>query len=95
MDSPVHNRKIQHWITNIHHYNCLPHRPPVSNDDNECGDPDIADKMFVVSMINSSNINPKTFAQYDHQITNIQCTKEELNFPSYYSVAELTRIKKY
>ena len=47
----------------------LPHRPSDSNGDNELSCPDITDKMFEVSMINSSNINPKTFAQYDHQIT--------------------------
>ena len=37
-------------------------------------------------MINSSNINPKAFAQYDHQITDNQCNKEELN-PSCYDLA--------
>ena len=35
---------------------------------NELSGPDITDKTFEVSMINSSNINPKAFAQYDHQI---------------------------
>ena len=44
------------------------HRPSHSNDDNELSCPDIIDKTFEVSMINSSNINPKAFAQYDHQI---------------------------
>ena len=39
---------------------CLPHRPSGSNDDNELSGPDITDKMFEVSMINSNNINPKT-----------------------------------
>ena len=34
-------------------------------------------------MINSSNINTKTFTQYDPQITYNQCTKEELNLPGY------------
>ena len=34
----------------------LPHRPSDSNDDNELS---ISDKTFEVSMINSSNINPK------------------------------------
>ena len=44
-------------------------------------------------MINSSNINPKTSFQYDHQITDNQCTKEELNLPAYDLVAEQTRDK--
>ena len=34
-------------------------------------------------MINSSNINLKVFAQYDHQITDNQCTKEELSLSGY------------
>ena len=90
MDSPAQNKKIQHWTTNIHGYNCkieyiggkknvcaeillyLPHRQSDSNDDNELSDPDIIDNTFEVSMINSSNIKPKTFAQYDHQITDNQ-----------------------
>ena len=38
---------------------CSPHRPSDSNDDNECSGCDITDKTFEVSMINSSNINPK------------------------------------
>ena len=42
----------------------LPHRPPDSKDGNELSGPDITDKMFEVSMINSSNINAKT--NYDH-----------------------------
>ena len=41
--------------------------------------------MFEVSMINSSTINPKTSVHYDHQITNNQCSKEELNLPNYLS----------
>ena len=49
---------------------CLPHRPSDSNDDNECSGHDITDKMFEVSIINSSNINHKTLTQYDHQIIN-------------------------
>ena len=59
----------------------LPHRSANSNDDNELNGPDKTDKTFKVSIINSSNINPMTFAQYDHQITDNQCTKEELNLP--------------
>ena len=45
----------------------MPHRPPDSNDDNELNGADITDKTFKVTMINSSNIKPKTFTQYDHQ----------------------------
>ena len=40
----------------------LAHRPSDSNDDNDPSSPDIIDKMFEVSMINSSNINPKNLA---------------------------------
>ena len=50
--------------------------------------------MFEVSMINSSNIDPKTFAQCHHQITDNQFTKEELNLPGYDLVTE-QRIKNY
>ena len=55
----------------------LPHRPSDSNDDNELSGFDITDKRFEVSMINSCNINPKTFAQYEHHITDNQCTGVE------------------
>ena len=83
IDSPVQNKMIQHWTTNIHGYNCkigyiegkknvsadmlscFPHRPSDSNSDKELSGPDITDKMFEVSMISNSNINPKAFAQYD------------------------------
>ena len=34
-------------------------------------------------MINSRNINPKTCAEYDWEILDNQCTKEELNLPGY------------
>ena len=113
MDSPVQNKKIQHWTTNIHGCNCkieytegkkivctdmlshLPHRPSNSNDDNELSGPDITNKTFEVSMINSSNINPKAFAQYDHQIPDNQCTEEELNQSGYDLVTEKQRIKNY
>ena len=47
----------------------LAHRPSDGNDENEPIGPDITDKTFEVSVINSSNINPKTFAQYGQQIT--------------------------
>ena len=99
MHSPVQNKKIQHWTTDICGYkckieyieckknvcadlqSCLPHRPSDSNGDNEPSGPNITDKIFKVSMINSCNINPKTFTQYDHQMTDSQCTKEDLNLP--------------
>ena len=42
-------------------FSCLPQRPSDSNDDNELSSPDIKYKMFEVSMINTSNINPETF----------------------------------
>ena len=58
-------------------------------------DLDITDKTFQVIIINRSNINPKTFAQYGHQITDNQCTKEELDLPGYDLVAEMQMIKKY
>ena len=41
----------------------LQYRPSDSNDGNKLSDPDIKDKIFEFSLINSSNINPKTFAQ--------------------------------
>ena len=37
---------------------CLPHRPSDSNANNEYSGPNITDKTFDVSMINSSKINP-------------------------------------
>ena len=40
------------------------------------------------------NIDPKTFVQYDHQITDNQCTKEELNLPGYDLVAEQAKDKE-
>ena len=45
-------------------------------------------------MTKSNNINPKTFAQYGHHITDNQCTKEELNLPDYDLVAEQTEGKE-
>ena len=44
---------------------CLPHRPSHNNDDSELSGPCITDKTFEVSIINSSNINIKTIAQYN------------------------------
>ena len=72
----------------------LPHRPLGSSDYNEISGPGIIDKTFEVSMINSSNIYRKTFAQYDHQITDNQCTKEDLNLPGYDLVAEQRKYKE-
>ena len=73
---------------------CLPHRPSDSNDDNGHNDPDITDETFEVSIINSNNINPKTFAQYDQQVTDNQCTKVELKQSGYDLVAEKTKDKE-
>ena len=50
--------------------------------------------MFEVSVIKSSNINPKTFAQYDHQITDNLCVKEVLNLPGDDFVTEKTKDKE-
>ena len=55
---------------------CLPITTSDSNDDNELIGSDITDKTFEVSMNYSSNINPKTFAQSVHHITDNQCTKD-------------------
>ena len=67
-------------------------RPSDSNNDNEFIGPDITHKTFEVSVVNSSNINSKTSAQYDHEITDSQCTKEELI--GYDLVAEQTKDKE-
>ena len=72
----------------------LPNRPGDSNGDSELSGPDIRDKMFDVSMNNSSNINPKTFAQCDHQIIDNQCTKEEFNLSGYDLVREQIKDKE-
>ena len=72
----------------------MPHRPSDTNDDNEFSGPDITNKTFEVSMINSSNIYPKTFAQYDHPLKENQWTKEELTLPGYNLVAEQTMDKE-
>ena len=112
MDSPVQNKKIQDWTTNICSYNCkieytegkknvcavmlssLPYRPSDRYDDDELGGPDITNITFEVSKINSSDIYPKTFVQYGYQITDNQCTKEELNLPGYDLVAGQTKDKE-
>ena len=72
----------------------LLHRPSYSNDENLLSGPDITDKMFEVSMLNSSNIFSKTVAQYDHLITDNQCTKEELDLSGYDLVTEKTKDKE-
>ena len=72
----------------------LPHRPRDSNDDNELSSPNMTDETFRVGMINSSNINPKAFAQYEHQKTYNQCTQEEMNLPGYDLVTEKTKDKE-
>ena len=68
---------------------CLPYRPSDYNDDNELSGPDMTDKLFEINMINNSSINPTIFAQHDHQITENQCTKEELNLPLKLSVVNV------
>ena len=65
-----------------------------SNDDNERSGPDITDKIFEVSIINISTVNPKTFAQYAHQLPDNWCTKEELNLPGYKLVTEQIKDKE-
>ena len=42
-------------------------------------------------MINSSDIIPKTFVQFDHLMTDNQFTKEEFNLPGYDFVTEQTK----
>ena len=44
--------------------------------------------MFDISMTNNINISSKIFYQHNHQITDNQCTKEELNLLGYDLVAE-------
>ena len=46
-------------------------------------------------MINISNINAETFAQYDNQIGDNQCTKEELNLFAYDLVATKNNYYNY
>ena len=57
----------------------LPHFPlrlSDSNDSNELSDPNITDKIFEVSMVNSGKINSMTSAQHNLQITDNQCIKK-------------------
>ena len=95
LDSPIQNKKIQHWTANLRGYNCsieytegkknicadmlscLPY--PTDGFDNSADSfPDITYRTFEVNLINSSDINPKWYAHYDHQYENKQCNKEEL-----------------
>ena len=112
LDSPIQNKKIHHWMTNLRGYNCsikyievkknvcvdmlscLPH--PTDSFDN-IGDsiPDITDRILEVNLINSGDINPKRFAQYDHQYENKQCNKEELEIPGFDLVIEQSKDKEY
>ena len=45
-------------------------------------------------MLAANNINPKTFAQYDHQITDNQYSKEKLSLHSYDLVAVQNKEQK-
>ena len=73
---------------------CLPYTTSDSNDYNDLSGPDITDKTFEVSLIKSSNILPRTLAQYDHLITYSQCIKEEVDLTGYDLVAEKTQNKE-
>ena len=57
--------------------------------------PDISDRIFEVNLINSSDIYPKQFAQYDHQYEDKQCNKEELEIPSFDFVIEQSKDKEF
>ena len=95
LDSPIKNKKIQHWTTSLRGYNCSVEYPEVKK--NVCADmlsclphptdsfnnsgdsvPDNTDRTFEVNLIDSSDINPKRFALYDHQYEDKQCNKEQL-----------------
>ena len=94
MESPIQNKKIQHWTTNHWGYNCtieyIEGRKNVCADmlsqllqhpiseDSECSDPEITDETFEVNCIDSSRIDPKKYAKYDYQYEDKQCNKEEL-----------------
>ena len=72
--------------------------PAISTDifDN-CRDsiPDITDRTFEVNLINSSEIIPKRFAQYDHQYEDKQCDKDELEIPGSDLVIEQSKKNLY
>ena len=96
MESPIQNKKIQHWTTNLQGCNYtieyIEGRKNVCADmlsrlqhpisvDSECSDPDITDKTFEENFIDSSRIDPKKYAKYDCQYEDKQCNKEELGVP--------------
>ena len=108
MESPIQNKKIQHWTTNLWGYNCTIEyiegrknvcadmlsrlQHPIS-EDSECSDPDITNKTFEVNFIDSSRINPKKYAQYDYQYEEKQCNKEELMVPGFDLTVEQSKDK--
>ena len=42
---------------------------------------DITDITFEINLINRSKINPKDYSQYDQQIQDKQCLKEDMTLP--------------
>ena len=74
----------------------LSHLPqPTDSLDNSGDDiPDITDRTFEVNLINSSDINPKRFAHYDHQFEDKQCNKKELEIPGFHLVIEQSKDKE-
>ena len=72
---------------------CLPH-PTYSFDNSGDSVPHITDRTFEVNLINNSDINPKRFAQYDHQYEDKQCNKEELDIPGFDLVMEQSKDKE-
>ena len=74
----------------------LSHLPNSTDSFDNSGDsvPDITDRTFEVNLINSSDINPKRFVQYDHQYKDKQCYKEELEIPSFDFVIEQSKDKE-
>ena len=73
---------------------CLPHPTDISNNSGDSV-PDITDRTFEVNKINSSDIYPKRFAQYDHQDENKQCNTEELEIPGFDLVIEQSKDKEH
>ena len=74
MESPIQNKKIQHWTTNLWGYNftieyiegrmnvcadMLSRLQLLISEDSECSDPDITDNTLEVNFIDSSRIDPK------------------------------------
>ena len=72
---------------------CLPY-PTDSFDNSGDSIPDITDRSFEVNLINSSDINPKRFVQYDHQYEDKQCNKEEIEIPGFDLVIEQSKDKE-